>query len=159
MGHLSPKLPNKYKRLKWKEWASFHISCANFKNYIHSVCPNLWGFHQLNVAETLIWKLEAADCDWLLVPPLRRSLSIRVTLPRPACWRWREKTQCLAPGRHDGCHVSFSRNRYLPLINDEGLTASSTLDSLSPNWEDSTSNSPSELALKLRHEITCESNL
>lgn len=52
--------------------------------------------------------------------------------PAPACRRWREKTPCLAPGRHDGCHLNFPRNRYPPLINDGGALNSILLLGLSP---------------------------
>lgn len=73
-------------------------------------------FTKLVFLKTLIWKLEAADCHGLL---LRRLNSLHRSHPSPPSLLEMTREDAVpGPGRHDGCHVSFPRNRYPPLISD-----------------------------------------
>lgn len=97
-GAFVQNTPNQiWQKVNWKEQASFHIFCATSKTYIHSVCPNPWGFHNYKISSILIWKLEAAD---LFVHLLRLFHHRNYTVCLPDCVRLQEKAQHPAHGEH-----------------------------------------------------------
>lgn len=117
-----------WQTLNWKEQASFHIFCANFKNlYIHSVCPNPWGFHNCKTSYILIWRSEAADlfAHWdyffirIILPTSQTVLKITWENAVPGTWKAFINA------------IFLPLLVALPLINDVGLTS----DSSSLTWE------------------------
>ena len=128
-GAFVPNTPNQmWQTVNWKEQASFHIFCANFKNlYIHSVCPNPWGFHNCKTSYILIWRLEAADLlarwDYFfkrIIPPTFQTV-FKITWENAVPGTWRAFINALFL-----CLLVA-----LQFINDEGLTS----DSSSLTWE------------------------
>lgn len=70
-----------YKRLTEKNRPHFLFFVPTSKTYIHSVCPNAWGFHK--IAYILIRKLEAAEN----VCSPTETISQRITLSTPRLFK------------------------------------------------------------------------
>lgn len=129
MEHLSQILQIKCdKQLTEKSRPHFIFFCQLQKLiYIHSVCPNPWGFHNCKTSYILIWRLEAADSlarwDYFfirIIPPTSQTV-FKITWENAVPGTWRAFINAL-----------FLRLLVaLPLINDAGLTS----DSSSLTWE------------------------
>lgn len=132
MGHLSQKLANSTEGQMERGGLISYFSVPTSNTMYIPFAQTYEVFTNINVSQALVWKLEAADCDWLLVPSPRLALHQNRLSPPCPLQRCRN-TRCLAPGRHDRCHLSFPRGRNLPLVNGGDCTASFASDSLSPN--------------------------